>query len=116
MEGSAIVPEAFSMANIPVSIEIAGQEIRFDLDEKGQAIRGSNSFQVRNAGRFGLVHGGFMQFEAAISSKAVSETAGGMAITNARSSSLSIPLVMHLDSVKCSGSLPLSELRNREKP
>ena len=116
MEGSAIVPEAFSTANIPVSIDIAGQEIRFDLNEKGEAIRDGNSFQVRNAGRFGLVHGGLMEFEAAMSSKVVGEAFKSVGTTNAGFSSSSIPLVMRVDSVKCSGSLPLAELGNGEKP
>lgn len=115
MEGSAIVPEAFSSANIPVSIDIAGQQIRFDLNEKGQATRGSDSFQVRNAGRFGLVHGGLLEFEATISGQALSGAVKSAAMADAQSSSSSIPVSMRVDSVKCIGRLPLAELWNPDR-
>jgi hypothetical protein len=107
LEGSAVVPEAFSVADIPVSINVARKTFSFHLDDRGAGTQSVSSFHVRNAGRFGLIRGGLVEFDAALAVPELMESLPQPPIEERKSKNVFLPITVRLDSIQyeCSAAL-----------
>ena len=67
LEGSVSVHEAFSIFTQTVQVQLGGKTESFKPNRLGVATTTNGTFTAKNAGRFGVVYGGLLQFEAVIS-------------------------------------------------
>jgi hypothetical protein len=63
LEGSVTVSQAFSVFTQPVRIQLGETAVSFKPDRRGTAATAGGSFRVTNAGQYGVVYGGLMEFE-----------------------------------------------------
>jgi len=61
------VHEAFSIFTQTVQVQLGGKTESFKPNRLGVATTTNGSFTAKNAGRFGVVYGGLLQFEAVVS-------------------------------------------------
>jgi hypothetical protein len=64
IEGRVTVPQAFSVFVIPVGMKIGEKAVQFKPDRSGRATNGLDTFWVKNASQYGVVYGGYLEFEA----------------------------------------------------
>jgi hypothetical protein len=64
LEGSVTVSQAFSVFTQPVRIQLGDTAVSFKPDRRGVAATTGGSLRITNAGQYGVVYGGLMEFEA----------------------------------------------------
>jgi hypothetical protein len=68
--GTITVFDAFSVFTQTVRVRIGETSVEFKPDRRGTATAAGGSWQVTNAGRFGVVYGGMMEFETVLTGTA----------------------------------------------
>jgi manganese oxidase len=63
LSGMVTVFDAFSVFAQPIRFELLGASTTFTANQKGRAQNDDGELVIRNAGRFGVVQGGQMEFE-----------------------------------------------------
>lgn len=66
LRGTVSVFDAFSVFTQPVQLRVGSKTIQFQPDQKGRAHTADGSFEIKNAGRSGVIYGGLMEFEAVL--------------------------------------------------
>ncbi len=67
--GISTVFDAFSVFNQAVSLELGGKTLSFQPDRSGFASTEECTLQIRNVNRYGIVHGGLLEFEITLKGK-----------------------------------------------
>jgi FtsP/CotA-like multicopper oxidase with cupredoxin domain len=101
LQGTVTVPEAFSVVEGSVTLQVAEKTYAFVLDASGGATKTGNSFQVKNADRSGVVHGGLMEFKSTLSGRELQQELqiAGATQTAADAPPRLVPIAMSVDSV-----------------
>jgi hypothetical protein len=66
LRGTVTVFDAFTVFNQSVRLQMGGKSLVFNPDAKGFASTDDGTLQIKNAGSYGVVYGGSMEFEAVL--------------------------------------------------
>jgi len=98
--GSVTVFDAFSVFTQSVRVRIGQTSVEFKPDRRGVATAPNGSWTVTNAGRFGVVYGGMMEFEVVVTGSAWLAELQKLGLTQANSNpaeqKVSTPVVLHV--------------------
>ncbi|HEX2854952.1 MAG TPA: multicopper oxidase domain-containing protein [Opitutaceae bacterium] len=67
LRGTVTVFDAFSVFTQQVRLQLGGKSVVFKPDRTGASKTEGGAFEIKNAGRSGVIHGGLMEFEAVLS-------------------------------------------------
>jgi hypothetical protein len=90
--------DAFSVFTQSVRVRIGGATAEFKPDRRGVASATNGTWQVTNAGRFGVVYGGMMEFETVLTGPSWLEELQKIGLTPATGAEqkVSIPIVVQV--------------------
>jgi hypothetical protein len=100
LTGAVTVFQAFSVFTQPVQLQIGDASVSFKPDRKGMAASGQNSWAVKNAGQFGVVYGGTMEFETTLSGAEWLRALTKAGLTPTSGSELSVPMTLQVGNAK----------------
>ena len=110
--GSVTVFDAFSVFTQSVRVRIGQTSVEFKPDRRGVATAPNGSWTVTNAGRFGVVYGGMMEFEVVLTGSAWLAELQKLGLTQANSNpaeqKLSTPVVLHVGNAQHTAKAELS--------
>jgi manganese oxidase len=66
LEGSVTVFQAFSVFAQPIVVQLGDKSAAFAFDRQGVATTADGTFRIKNGGKFGVVYGGLLEFEATL--------------------------------------------------
>jgi hypothetical protein len=107
LSGAVTVFQAFSVFTQPVQLQIGDATVSFKPDRKGLAASGANSWVVKNAGQFGVVYGGTMEFEATLNGADWLRTLTKAGLTPRSPAELSVPIILQVGNAKHTGTARL---------
>ena len=107
ISGAVTVFQAFSVFTQPVQVRIGEASASFKPDRKGVATAGGNSWTVRNAGQFGVVYGGLMEFEATLNGAEWLGALTKLGLKAGGAPELSVPVTLQVGNAKHVGTARL---------
>ncbi|HTD65333.1 MAG TPA: multicopper oxidase domain-containing protein [Candidatus Limnocylindria bacterium] len=103
LAGVVVVFDAFSVFTQPVTFEILGRTLPFKPDRRGRALAAGGEFQIKNAGEFGVVYGGQMEFELRLQGKEWREGLTKLGLTGAGPQRVMVPFKAKVGSASHEG-------------
>lgn len=103
--GVVSVFDAFSVFTQAVSVQLLGLETKFAPDRKGRAEHAGGEFQVKNAGQYGVVYGGKMEFDLTLQGREWREALRRNGFSGPGPQVLSFPLRLVVGNATHSGTL-----------
>jgi FtsP/CotA-like multicopper oxidase with cupredoxin domain len=94
ISGVVTVFDAFSVFTQPVTFQLLQAEAKFMPDRKGQARNSGGQFQVRNAGQYGVVYGGKLEFDVTLQGREWREALDKQGVAKTGTQTLTVPLRM----------------------
>jgi len=107
ISGVVTVFDAFSVFTQPVTFQLLQVESKFTPDRKGQARNAGGEFRVRNAGQYGVVYGGKMEFDLTLQGREWRDALAKQALAKTGPQTLAIPLRMTVGNATHSVNLEL---------